>query len=204
MIADEMIHGCLPRSGGARPRRRSGSVRGARGVREPAKPLPQPEPQGCGVWDISARSYQEMLRRCEEAGEPYRPPWRTRIEDDTFLVPHLIAELVCEEASLWLAEPFPREWVAELAESAKCGLSAQRRVPPTAAKTRECRPGLALGVHAPLAVRPAGQPPPGPLPAAARRLRRGPGIAAAARDSERDRLVGDFYGLSLSHQLRPL
>ena len=44
--------------------------------------------------------------------------WRTRIEDDTPIVPRAAAELVCEEASLWLGEPFPRAWVAELAEHA--------------------------------------------------------------------------------------
>jgi hypothetical protein len=59
-----------------------------------------------------------MRLRCAEAGQPYRPPWRTRIEDDTSIVPRAVAEYMCEEASLWLGEPFPRAWVAELAERA--------------------------------------------------------------------------------------
>jgi hypothetical protein len=67
---------------------------------------------------MDAQFYKEMQMRCEEAGVPYRPPWRTRIEDDTPVVPRAVAELVCEEASLWLGEPFPRAWLTELAESA--------------------------------------------------------------------------------------
>ncbi len=118
MIADEMIHGCLPRSCGPRPPRQFRSVRSARRLHEPPRPLPQPEHQGCGAWDISARLYREMQRRCEDAGQLYRPPWRTRIEDDTSIVPRAVAEGVCEEASLRLGEPFPRAWMAELAESA--------------------------------------------------------------------------------------
>jgi hypothetical protein len=59
-----------------------------------------------------------MQMRCEEAGEPYRPAWRTRVEDDTSINPRALAELVCEEASLGLGEQFPRAWVAELAECA--------------------------------------------------------------------------------------
>ena len=56
--------------------------------------------------------------RCAQAGEPYRPPWRTRIEDETPVIPRAVAECVCEEASVWLGEPFPCAWVAELAECA--------------------------------------------------------------------------------------
>ena len=56
--------------------------------------------------------------RCEEAGEPYRPPWHTRIEDETPIIPRAVAKSVCEEASVWLGEPLPCAWVAELAESA--------------------------------------------------------------------------------------
>jgi len=74
--------------------------------------------QGSGEWDASARQFEEIQRRGHEAGETYRPPWRTRIEDDTPMVPRAVAEQVCEGASLWLGEPFPREWVGELAERA--------------------------------------------------------------------------------------
>jgi hypothetical protein len=59
-----------------------------------------------------------MQMRLREAGETYRPPWSTRIEDDIPIVPRAVAEHVCEGASLWLGEPFPRAWVAELAERA--------------------------------------------------------------------------------------
>lgn len=76
------------------------------------------EQEGCGEWDIGPRLYNEMQMRLREAGETYRPPGRTRIEDDTPIVPRAAAELVCEEASQWLGEPFPRAWVAELAERA--------------------------------------------------------------------------------------
>jgi hypothetical protein len=67
---------------------------------------------------MDAQFYREMQRRCEEAGRPYRPPWRTRIEEDTPIIPDIVAGAVCEEASLWLGEPFPGEWAAELAEHA--------------------------------------------------------------------------------------
>jgi hypothetical protein len=56
-----------------------------------------------------------------EAGETDGPPWRwrTRIEDDTPIVPRAVAMGVCEEASLFLGEPFPREWATELVERAE-------------------------------------------------------------------------------------
>jgi hypothetical protein len=56
--------------------------------------------------------------RRPEAGETQGMPWRSRIKDDTPIVPRTAAEVVCEEASVWLGEPFPRPWVAELAERA--------------------------------------------------------------------------------------
>ena len=118
MITDEMIHGSLPRSGGARPQRQFRSVRRVRRPYLQPSPLPLCEQQGSGEWDASARQFEELQRRCHEAGETYRPPWRTRIQDDTPMVPRAVAEQVCEGASLWLGEPFPREWVAELAERA--------------------------------------------------------------------------------------
>ena len=118
MITDEMIHGSLPRSGGSRQPRRFRSVRGANRPHQRPGLLPLPEHQHWGAWDIGAQLYNQMQARLREAGETYRPPWRTRIEDDTPIVPRAVAELVCEEASLWLGEPFPRAWVAELAEHA--------------------------------------------------------------------------------------
>ena len=118
MVTDEMIHGSLPRSGGSRQQQRFRSVRGANRPHQRPEPLPLPERQHWGAWDIDARLYTQMQERLREAGETYRPPWRTRIEDDTPIVPRAAAELVCEEASLWLGEPFPRAWVAELAEHA--------------------------------------------------------------------------------------
>ena len=118
MITEEMIHGCLPRSVGSRQHRRFCSIRRARRPHQRASLLPLWEPQGSGEWDASARQFEEIQRRCHEAGEMHRPPWPTRIEDDTPIVPRAVAERVCEEASLWLGEPFPREWGAELAERA--------------------------------------------------------------------------------------
>ena len=118
MIADEMIHGRLPRSGGARRPRRLRSVGTARHAHPPVSPLPLSEQRGWGEWDASARLYQEIQRRCHDTGETYRPPCRTRIEDDTPIVPRGVAECVCEEASLWLGEALPRQWMLELAERA--------------------------------------------------------------------------------------
>jgi hypothetical protein len=118
MITDEMIHGCLPRSGGARPHPQFHSIRSARRPHLRPSPLPQRGQQEWGEWDASARQFEEIQRRCHEAGETYRPPWRTRIEDDTPIVPRAVAEQACEEASVWLGEPFPRVWAAELAERA--------------------------------------------------------------------------------------
>ena len=77
-----------------------------------------PAQQGWGEWDASARQFEEIKGRCHEAGETYRPPWPARIEDDTPIVPRALAEQMCEEASVWLGEPFPRAWAAELAERA--------------------------------------------------------------------------------------
>ena len=118
IIENEMIHGCLPRSGGSRQQPQFRSVRSAQRPHEPPRPLPRPEHQRWGDWDTSAQFYKETQMRCEEAGETYRPPWRTRIGDDTPIIPRGVAERVCEEACLWLGEPFPRAWVAELAERA--------------------------------------------------------------------------------------
>ena len=117
-IENEMIHGCLPRSRGSLPRQHSRSVRSARRRGGPSRPLPLPENPGLSEWDAGARDYKEMVERCEQAGKTYRPPWRTRIEDDTLLIPRAVAGAVCEETSLWLGEPFPGEWVTELAERA--------------------------------------------------------------------------------------
>jgi len=37
-----------------------------------------------------------------------------RIELDTPILPHVIAESIREEASVWLGQPLPRRWVREL------------------------------------------------------------------------------------------
>jgi hypothetical protein len=118
MITDEMIHGSLPRSAGSRQQRRFCSIRSARRPQQGPSPLQPPAQQGWGEWDASARQFEEIQRRCHEAGETYRPPWPTRIEDDTPIVPQAVAEQVCEEATVWLGEPFPHGWVADLAERA--------------------------------------------------------------------------------------
>jgi len=74
--------------------------------------------QEWGEWDAAARLYNERQTRGDAGGKALRPPHASRIEDDTPIVPRAAAERVCEEASLWLGEPFPRDWAAELAERA--------------------------------------------------------------------------------------
>jgi hypothetical protein len=115
MIENLMIHGLLPRS---TPSRRQRQPRSSRNVRHPQvrpQPLPQPERQAWHEWEEWVRADKERQTRRDTAGKPYCPPFRTRIEDDTIILPRLIARFVCEEASLWLGEPFPLEWQAELA-----------------------------------------------------------------------------------------
>ena len=83
---------------------------------------------------------------------------------------------------------------ARTGRAGQCDLSAQRQVPPAPAQTRGRRPWLADGFHAPLAVRSAGQPSPGPLPAAARLLRRRPGFVASDTATRLDRPLYGRYG----------
>ena len=118
MIADEMIHGSPPRSGGPSRQPQLRFVRSARLPDQRPKPLLRGEQGGWGEWDASARLYEDIQMRRPEAGETDRPPCRTRIEDDTAIIPRAAAELVCEEASLWLGEQFPRLWLTELVERA--------------------------------------------------------------------------------------
>lgn len=109
-----MIHGRVPRGGGCRQRPRF------RPAHELPAPLLSPEQRGLGEWDTAPLIWREMQKRRRETGEKGGRPWprRTRIEDDTPIVPYAIAESVCEEASLWLGQPFPRQWIAELADRA--------------------------------------------------------------------------------------
>jgi hypothetical protein len=118
MIADEMIHGCVPRSGGGGQQPRGRSVQWVRRANGSQGPVPLNEQAGWGEWDASARVWKEVQARGEEANYTSGPACRTRIEEDTPIVPRGVAEQVCEEASLWLGEAFPREWVMELAEHA--------------------------------------------------------------------------------------
>ena len=117
IIENEMIHGCLARLASPRQQRFPTVRRVTRPDAQP-KPLPPPRQPGMGEWDLGARSFAEEQRRCEEAGAPHGPPCRTRIEDDTPIVTRAAAERVCQEASLWLGERFPRGWATELAERA--------------------------------------------------------------------------------------
>lgn len=119
MITDQMIHGGLPRSGGYGQRPRMCPPRSARPDERPA-PLPGLDRRGLGEWDEGERLWRERQARRAEAGEPDDSPrlWHTRIEDDTPILPRAVAEGVCEEASVWLGEPFPRQWAAELTERA--------------------------------------------------------------------------------------
>ncbi len=120
MIENEMVHGRLPRGGGYSQRPRFRPTRSARPPDEQPAPLPLPEQRGVGEWDTGYRLWKEEQMRRREAGKRECPPrlWRTRIEDDTPIVPRAVAMGVCEEASLWFGEPFPRQWEAELAERA--------------------------------------------------------------------------------------
>jgi len=118
IIENEMIHGSLPRSAGIRRQPRSRSVWSARRSLQRPSPHMPPGQQGWGEWDTGPRIFNEMQERLRQAGKTYRPPCRTRIEDDTPIVPRAVAMFVCEEASVWLGEPFPRAWEAELAERA--------------------------------------------------------------------------------------
>ncbi|MGO8928041.1 MAG: hypothetical protein ACLQU3_14310 [Limisphaerales bacterium] len=115
IIENEMVHGSLPRARGSRFQPQSRRVRSARRSVQTTNPLPRPEQAGWGEWDASARLYEEIQARRPEAGETERPPWATRIEDDTPIVPRAVAEQVCERASLWLGEALPRKWTLELA-----------------------------------------------------------------------------------------
>jgi len=56
----------------------------------------------------------------DEAAGSDRPASRrrTRIEDDTPIVPRAVAEHVCESASQWLGETLQHKWALELAERA--------------------------------------------------------------------------------------
>ena len=43
----------------------------------------------------------------------------TRIEDETPLLPRVVAEAVWEEASVWLGEQLPRDWINQLSAMAQ-------------------------------------------------------------------------------------
>ena len=45
---------------------------------------------------------------------PRRRRWLW-IERDTLIIPEVVARAVCEEASVWLSEELPREWIRRLA-----------------------------------------------------------------------------------------
>lgn len=50
-----------------------------------------------------------------------------RIERDTPIVPRAVAEAVWEEAGVWLGEPLPRRWIAELTVRANTVYGRNRR-----------------------------------------------------------------------------
>ncbi len=50
-----------------------------------------------------------------------------RIELDTPIVPQAVAEAVWEEAGVWLGEPLPRRWIAELTARANTVYGGNRR-----------------------------------------------------------------------------
>lgn len=52
---------------------------------------------------------------------------RTGIEADTPIVPHAVATGVVEEASVWLAQELPPEWVTELVTRANTVYARNRR-----------------------------------------------------------------------------
>ena len=73
------------------------------------------KPPFAGEWDASIKLHQE-IQPSDEAGGCSR--LRARIEDETRISPHALAECVCQEASFWLGQGLPHEWVAELVERA--------------------------------------------------------------------------------------
>ena len=56
-----------------------------------------------------------------------RWPGPSRIEHDTPLVPQAVAVAVWEEASLWLGEPLPRRWIAQLTARANTAYGGNDR-----------------------------------------------------------------------------
>lgn len=73
-----------------------------------------------GVSGMQAPDSIATSKRAGMKGEKDRPPRRAsaRIEDDTPIIPCVVAEHVCEGASVWLGEALPRKWMLELAERA--------------------------------------------------------------------------------------
>jgi hypothetical protein len=115
MTEDLMIHGKVPRSTPAREKRQPRSNRNLRPPRLPAQPIADSPAKALHGWEICVRLDKELQTQGTRNGEPWRPQCRTRIEEDTVILPLLIARIVCEEASRWLGEPFPVQWQAELA-----------------------------------------------------------------------------------------
>jgi hypothetical protein len=92
MIEELMLHGRLACE--SRPPRRQSDSR--RTFRHAAAPPPVNAPS-----HVPAR--------------PERHPRGIRIDWDTPIIPHIVAEGVCEEVTVWLQSPLPRRWVRELA-----------------------------------------------------------------------------------------
>jgi hypothetical protein len=124
ILENEMIHGCPAPPVAARTRRQarqpSAAVEGKPcGLNRQKSGAPRAvgaEPPFAGEWDASIRLYKEIQESGETGSGCSR--LRSRIEDETPISPHALAECACQEASLWLGQCFPREWVAELVERA--------------------------------------------------------------------------------------
>jgi len=134
IVEYEMIHGCPAPPVAARARRQarqrfadspklrqpSAAVEG-----KPCGPTCQEsdaqralvaKPPFAGEWHASIRLYEEIQASDETGSGCSR--LRPRIDDETPISPHALAECVRQEASLWLGQGFPHEWVTELVERA--------------------------------------------------------------------------------------
>ena len=130
----EMIHGCPAPPVAPRARRQTrqrfadslevrqpsaaveGKPRGPNRKKSGAPRALVAKPPFAGEWDASIRLHEEIQQSDGTGSGCSRR--RARIEDETPISPRALAQRVCEEASLWLGQGFPHEWVAELVERA--------------------------------------------------------------------------------------
>ena len=115
IIEDLMIHGKVPRLTPVPEKRQPRTSRNVRRSESRPHEAAAVQSKARHQWEECVRLDEEMQTQGTLHGKPWRPKCKTRIEEDTIILPQLIARFVCEEASLWLGEPFPVEWQTELA-----------------------------------------------------------------------------------------